>query len=135
MTMLPLVIVLAALAAVILFLNVSEKPETPKAGKTESEEEGWEYGDVWKQGSPEEAVPEEGISYVEVLRGDTGTGHDDSSMMDLIGYLGSRGIRATFDSFSLGLEPAAIKTYALKVEAGKENEAIRYLKEKWSGVM
>jgi len=135
MMMLPLVIVLAALAAVIIFLNVSEKPETPKAGKTESEEEGWEYGDVWKQGSPDEAVPEEGISYVEVLRGDTGTGHDDSSLMDLVSYLGSRGIRATFDSFSLGLEPAAIKTYVLKVEAGKEDEAIRYLKEKWSGVM
>ena len=135
MTMLPLVIVLAALAAVIVFLNVSGKPETPKAGKTESEEEDWEYGDVWKQGSPDEAVPEEGISYVEVLRGDTGTGHDDSSLMDLVSYLGSRGVRATFDSFSLGLEPAAIKTYVLKVEAGKENEAIRYLKEKWSGVM
>jgi hypothetical protein len=133
--MLPLVIVLAALAAVIVFLNVSGKPETPKAGKTESEEEDWEYGDVWKQGSPDEAVPEEGISYVEVLRGDTGTGHDDSSLMDLVSYLGSRGVRATFDSFSLGLEPAAIKTYVLKVEAGKENEAIRYLKEKWSGVM
>ncbi len=132
--MLSLVIVLAALAAVIIFLNVSEKPETPKAGKAESEEEGWEYGDVWKQGSPDEAVSEEGILYVDVLRGDTGTGYDDSSMMDLVSYLGSRGIRATFDSFSLGLEPAAIKTYVLKVEAGKEDEAIRYLKEKGSGV-
>ncbi len=132
--MLSLVVVLAALAAVIIFLNVSEKPETPKAGKTESEEEGWEYGDVWKQGSPDEAVSEEGILYVDVLRGDTGTGYDDSSMMDLVSYLGSRGIRATFDSFSLGLEPAAIKTYVLKVEAGKEDEAIRHLKEKGSGV-
>ena len=134
MTIFPLVIVLAALAVVITFLNVSGKPETPKAGKTEPEEEGWEYGDVWKHGSPDEAVSEEGISYVDVLRGDTGAGYDDSLMMDLVSYLGSRGIRATFDSFSLGLEPAAIKTYALKVEAGKENEAIRYLKEKWSGV-
>jgi hypothetical protein len=133
MTILSLVIVLVVLAAVIILSSVSEKPETPKAGKTESEEEGWEYGDVWKQGSPDEVVPEEGISYVEVLRGDTGTGHDDSSLMDLVSYLGSRGIRATFDSFSLGLEPAAIKTYVLKVEAGKEDEAIRYLKEKWSG--
>jgi hypothetical protein len=135
MTILSLVIVLAVLAAVIILSGVSEKPDTPKTGKTGSEEEGWEYGDVWKQGSPDEAVSEEGISYVDVLRGDTGTGYDDSSMMDLVSYLGSRGIRATFDSFSLGLEPAAIKTYVLKVEAGKEDEAIRCLKEKWSGVM
>lgn len=134
MTMLSLVIVLALLVAVIITLTVSEKPESPKAGKTEPEEEGWEYGDVWKQGSPDEPVSEEGVSYVEILRGDTGTGYDDSSMMDLVGYLGSRGIRATFDSFSLGLEPAAIKTYVLKVEAGKEEEALRFLKEKGSGV-
>ncbi len=134
MTMLSLVIVLAALAAVIIFLSVSGTSEKPKAGKTESDEEEWEYGDVWKQGSPDEAVPEEGISYVEVLRGDTGMGYDDSAMMDLVSYLGSRGIRATFDSFSLGLEPAAIKTYVLKVEAGKEEEALRRMREKGSGV-
>ncbi len=134
MTMLSLVIVLALLAAVIITLSASGRPDAPKAGKTEPEEEGWEYGDVWKQGSPDEPVPEEGVSYVEILRGDTGTGYDDSSMMDLVGYLGSRGIRATFDSFSLGLEPAAIKTYVLKVEAGKEEEALRYLEEKGSGV-
>ncbi|HLE41246.1 MAG TPA: hypothetical protein VI956_07060 [Nitrospirota bacterium] len=131
MTIFPLVIVLAALAAIIIFFNVFGKPETPKAGRMEPEEEGWEYGDVWKHGSPDEAVSEEGISYVDVLRGDTGAGYDDSLMMDLVSYLGSRGIRATFDSFSLGLEPAAIKTYVLKVEAGKEEEAIRYLGEKF----
>jgi hypothetical protein len=54
-------------------------------------------------------------------------------MLDLIGYLGSRGVRATFDSFALGMEPAAIKSYVLKVEAGKENEAREYLREK-SGI-
>ncbi len=134
MTMLSLVIVLALLVAVLIVSGISGKPGAAKAGKTEPEEEGWEYGDVWKQGSPDEAVSEEGVSYVEVLRGDTGTGYDDSSMMDLVSYLGSRGIRATFDSFSLGLEPAAIKTYVLKVEAGKEDEALRHLKEKGSGV-
>jgi hypothetical protein len=134
MTMLSLVIVLALLAAVLMVSGIFGKPRAPQARKTEPEEEGWEYGDVWKQGSPDEPVSEEGVSYVDVLRGDTGTGYDDSSMMDLVSYLGSRGIRATFDSFSLGLEPAAIKTYVLKVEAGKEEEALRYLKEKGSAV-
>jgi hypothetical protein len=51
-------------------------------------------------------------------------------MIDLVTYLGSRGVRATFDSFSLGMEPAAIKTYVFKVEAGKEEEARKYLDEK-----
>jgi hypothetical protein len=50
-----------------------------------------------------------------------------------VGYLGSRGVRATFDSFSLGLEPAAIKTYVLKVEVGKVKEAKEYLREKFKG--
>ncbi len=96
------------------------------------DEAGWEYGDVWKQGSPEETSAPDTIEYVEVLRGDTGRGFDDSVMLDLVAYLGSRGIRATFDSFSLGLEPAAIKTYVLKVESGREDEAIGYLKEKFN---
>jgi hypothetical protein len=91
----------------------------------------WEYGDVWKQGSPDDQDAPDDIEYVEVLRGDTGRGFDDSAMMDLVAYLGSRGIRATFDSFSLGLEPAAIKTYVLKVESGKESEALAYLHEKF----
>jgi hypothetical protein len=91
----------------------------------------WEYGDVWKQGTPDDRDDQGDVEYVEVLRGDTGRGFDDSTMLDLVAYLGSRGIRATFDSFSLGLEPAAIKTYALKVEAGREEEAIGFLKEKY----
>jgi len=53
-------------------------------------------------------------------------------MLDLVGFLGSRGIRATYDSFSLGLEPAAIKTYVLKVEEGKEQEALDLLRERFS---
>jgi hypothetical protein len=93
-------------------------------------EEGWEFGDVWKQGSPDEPASGE-IEFVEILRGDTGRGYDDSYMLDLVSYLGSRGVSATYDSFSLGLEPAAIKTYVLKVESGKENEAMLYLKEKF----
>ena len=46
-------------------------------------------------------------------------------MMELVTYLGSRGIRATYDSFSLGAEVGAIKTYVLKVESGKEEEALQ----------
>ncbi len=95
------------------------------------DESGWDYGDAWKKGSAEEPEAEGDIEYVEVLRGDTGRGFDDSVMMDLVAYLGSRGVRATFDSFSLGLEPAAIKTYVLKVEAGREDEAIAFLREKF----
>jgi hypothetical protein len=95
-----------------------------------ADDEDWEYGDVWKQGSPDQATPEENIDYVEILRGDTGGGYDDSTLIDLVGYLGSRGIRATYDSFSVGAEVGAMKTYVLMVEAGKEAEALSYLKEK-----
>jgi hypothetical protein len=51
-------------------------------------------------------------------------------MIDLVGYLGSKGIRATYDSFSLGAEVGAMKTYVLKVESGKEEEALAYLEER-----
>jgi hypothetical protein len=102
-----------------------------KRDNENTDEEGWEYGDIWKQGSPDEPVSEDDVEYVEVLRGDTGSGYDDSVMMDLVAYLGAKGIRATFDSFSLGMEPAAIKTYVLKVEAGKEEASREYLREKF----
>jgi hypothetical protein len=97
--------------------------------RDDQNEEGWEYGDVWKDGSSEE--PAVDVDFVEVLRRDTGRGYDDSIMLDLVSFLGSRGIRATYDAFSLGLEPVAMKTYVLKVEAGKEEEALEYLKEKF----
>lgn len=103
----------------------------PEKGKT-GEDNGWPYGDVWKDGSPDDAVAGDAGAFVEVLRGDTGRGFDDSLMLDLVGFLGSRGIRATYDSFSLGLEPAAIKTYVLKVEEGKEQEALDLLRERSS---
>ncbi|HXY62351.1 MAG TPA: hypothetical protein VEJ22_05405 [Nitrospirota bacterium] len=101
-----------------------------KRDNEDADKDGWEYGDVWSQGSPDEPASEEDIEYVEALRGDTGSGYDDSLMLDLVAYLGSRGIRATYDAFSLGMEPAAIKTYVLKVEAGKEEEAKGHLAEK-----
>jgi len=90
----------------------------------------WEFGNVWKQGSPDDTDDDRDVVYVELLRGDTGMGWDDSFLMDLVGYLGSQGIRATFDSFALGMEPAAIKSYVLKVEMGKEDEARNVLREK-----
>jgi hypothetical protein len=99
---------------------------------TRDDEKEWQYGDVWKAGTPEDAGGAEDISFIEILRGDTGRGFDDTLMLDLVGYLGSRGIRATYDSFSLGLEPAAIKTYVLKVEEGMEEAAIKLLEEKGS---
>ncbi len=95
------------------------------------DEEGWAYGDDWKKGSPDETANNDDVEYVDILRGDSGKGYDDSVMLDLVSYLGSRGIRATYDSFSIGLEPAAMKTYTLKVEAGKEREAEEYLNEKF----
>lgn len=101
-----------------------------------SDDEGWEYGDVWMQGSPDAAGSEDDVEYVEILRGDLGTGYDDSYLLDLVSYLGSRGIRATYDSYSIGLEfgVGAMKTYVLKVESGKEQEAREFLREKGSGV-
>ncbi len=101
-----------------------------KSGR--DDDEGWEFGDVWKQGSPDDSGPEGDVEFVEVFRTDTGKGYDDTAMMDLVGYLGSRGVRATFDSFSLGMEPAAIKMYVLKVEAGREEEARELLREKFA---
>ena len=98
----------------------------------DSDDEEWEYGDVWKQGSPDDQVPEEDIPYVEILRGDTGTGYDDSTLIEFIGYLSAYGIRATYDAVPLAAEfGGAIKTYVLKVELGKEDEAIRLLNEKF----
>ncbi len=102
-----------------------------KGKSGDKDDEGWEFGDIWKQERQDE-TSSENIEFVEVLRADTGSGYDDSYMLDLVTYLGSRGIHATYDSFSLGLEPAAIKTYVLKVEAGKEEEAIEYLKQKFN---
>ncbi len=96
------------------------------------DDEGWEYGDVWKEGSPDAVAPEDDVLFVEILRGDTGRGYDDTTLLDLVGYLSSRGIRATYDAVPLAAEAGAIKTYVLKVEAGREEEAIGYLKEKFS---
>jgi len=102
-----------------------------KRGNDPVDDEGWEYGDVWKRGSPDQPMNGDDIEYVEILRTDIGAGYDDSYMMELVTYLGSRSIRATYDSFSLGAEVGAIKTYVLKVESGKEEEAFQLLNEKF----
>jgi len=95
-----------------------------RAGKAEDND--WEYGDAWKTGSPDDPVPEDGTEYVEVLRGDTGKGISDTTMLEYVLYLGEHGIRATFDAFPL----EQIKTYVLKVEAGRENDAVRCLADR-----
>jgi hypothetical protein len=86
----------------------------------------WEYGDVWKQGSPDDALPGEAADYVEVLRGDTGMGLDDTVMMEYVLFLGEHDIAATFESFPL----EQIKIYVLKAEAGKAAEAMKLLAER-----
>ncbi len=126
--MITLVVILVVLIAAAVLVTVFGGPAD--SGQKDAADNGeWEYGDVWKEGSGD-LKPNQDVEYMEILRGDTGSGFDDSYMMDLIGYLGSRGVRATYDSYSVALEAGAIKTYVLKVEAGKENEAIGYLKEK-----
>lgn len=90
------------------------------------EDKDWEYGDDWKKGSPDDPVPEDATSYIEVLRGDTGKGISDTTMLEYVLYLGEHGIKATFDAYPL----EQIKTYVLKVEAGKESEALRLLAER-----
>jgi hypothetical protein len=125
------IIVLVGLVAVLMLFGRSEELPAGKSRPDESDSEEWEYGDVWKQGSPEWPVPQDDVRYVEILRGDTGMGYDDSYLINLIGYLSSRGIRATYDAVPLAMEVGgAIKTYVLKVEAGREDEAIKYLGEK-----
>ncbi len=98
--------------------------------REDDSEKDWEFGDAWKEGTPDDRPEDEGVQYAEILRGDIGTAYDDSYMVELVTYLGSRGIRATYDSFSMGLEMGASKTYVLKVELGKEEEARAYLREK-----
>jgi len=126
------VLILAAVLAVLYyFYMVFIAPLKKERDDYEKGDKNWEYGDDWKEGTPDTPAADDLIEYVTVLRGDSGRGFDDTVMIDLIEYLGAQGIRATYDSFSVGLEPAAIKTYVLKVEEGKEDEAIKLLNEKF----
>ncbi len=121
-------LILLLLAAVASLYLTFVSPRKEERDRTDAGEEGWEYGDEWKQGSPDGPAGDL-VEYVEILRGDTGTGYDDSVMLDYIGYLGSKGIRATYDSFSVGAEVGAMKTYVLMVESGREAEAFALLKD------
>ena len=126
-----LLVILLLIIAVVTLVGHYLRPIAVSVDDPDEKE--WEFADDWKQNAAQIAASKNDVEYVEVLRGDTGKAYDDSYMIDLIMYLGSRGIRATYDSFSLGLEPAAIKTYTLKIEKGKEVEALGYLREKESG--
>jgi hypothetical protein len=127
-----LITFLVLLVLIVMGLSLFRRDSGPRPAREHERPVDWEYGEVWKTATPEGSREE--VAYVEILRTDTGHGYDDTAMMDLVGYLGSRGIRATYDSFSLGLEPAAIKTYVLKAEEGKEREALDYLNERKSEV-
>ena len=122
------VLLLIGLAAALVFFSNPEQRAAPKNRSNEADTEEWEYGDIWKQGSPDGPAAEDNIEYVAILRGETGRGYNDTTMQDFIFYLGSEGIRAKYDSYPL----EQIQIYVLKVEAGKEDEAREHLREKFN---
>lgn len=122
------IILLIGLIAVILFLGSTEERPASRKKQEELDNEGWEYGDVWQQGSPDEPVAEDDTEYISILRGETGRGFSDTTMQEFIFYLGSKGIRAKYDSHPL----EQVQVYVLKVEAGKAQEAQDLLNEKFS---
>jgi hypothetical protein len=122
-----IVLLLIGLAAVLVFFGDPEQRAAPKNRDIEAGAEEWEYGDVWKQGSPDEPAAEDDIEYTAILRGETGRGFSDTTMQDFILYLGSKGIRAKYASYPL----EQVQIYVLQVEAGKEDEAREYLSQKF----
>jgi hypothetical protein len=94
--------------------------------RKDKEDEDWGYGEVWKDGSPDDPVAADASEYVEVLRGDTGMGYNDTTMLEYVLFLGEHGIKATFDSYPL----EQIKIYVLRVEAGREADAFALLRKK-----
>jgi hypothetical protein len=94
--------------------------------KQDRDDEDWEFGDEWKKGSPDDLLAEDTADYVEVLRGDTGMGYSDTTMLEFVLFLGEHGIKATFDSYPL----EQIKIYVLRVEAGRDAEALALLRKK-----
>lgn len=122
------VLLLIGLAAALVIFGDSERPAASLQRRDEADSEEWEYGDAWKQGSPDEPDVADDTEYVAILRGETGRGYNDTTMQDFIFYLGSRGIRAKYDSYPL----EQIQIYVLKVEAGREGEAREHLTEKFN---
>jgi hypothetical protein len=103
-------------------MSMSTKP-----GNDPADDEGWEYGDDWKRGSPDQPMNGDEVEYVEIYRSETGMGCSDTTMLDFVIYLGQQGIRAIYYSY-----PARINVYVLEVEAGKEEEAKELLREKFN---
>ena len=91
------------------------------------DENGWAFGDEWKQPAPDAEEPGEDIEFVEILRGDTGQGYDETRMLEYVLFLGSLGIEATFDAYPM----REIKIYVLKVDAERVDEAKEHLREKF----
>ena len=124
-----LVLLLILLAAIFIFSGSSEEHPVSKKTADEQDSADWEYGDVWQQGSPDDPLAEDDdTEYVAILRGETGRGYSDTTMQEFIFYLGSRGIRAKYDSYPL----EQVQVYVLKVEAGKAEEAKELLNAKFS---
>ena len=70
--------------------------------------------------------------FVEIFRCDMGQGYTDSDLLDMIGFLGSRGIHATYDVAYAAAEVFTIKTYSLKVlpeEVEEAKDALRQWRE------
>jgi hypothetical protein len=122
------VLLLISLVAFFVFFGNTEEtpPSNTRTDPRDSEE--WEFGDVWKQGSPDAPLIQDDTEYVAILRGETGRGFNDTTMQDFICYLGSEGIRAKYDSYPLG----QIQVYVLKADAAKAQEAYTLLAEKFS---
>lgn len=125
-----LYVLIALLLAGLLVYLFTKDQRSSEDRSPEPEDADWAYGDAWKQGSPDSAVPPEEEVFVEVMR--FGGAYKDSDLMEMVHYLGSRGIRATFDAHSVAMEMAPMKSYVLKVESGKIEEAKACLKERLS---
>jgi len=122
-----LAITLAGLILVVLLLsNRKQHTLPPKIDRHDSDD--WKYGDIWKQDSLDDSGTDQNQKFVPILRGETGWGYDDTLMNDFVLYLGSKGIRASYDSYPLD----QVNVYVLKVEVGKEKEARKILKDKFS---
>jgi len=68
------------------------------------------------------------VDWVIVLVVSQGQGFTDSKMIELISYLGSQGLPATYNTTSVGVEAGAMNTFSVKVardDVAKSEELIR----------